>query len=121
MNRLQRITTFVGLCVMGLMLLMPPWKYVQTMSNGDRIPPRERDAGYAPVFAPPSVKDHEAVREAFSVPETRSDGKPVVIYESYYEVRLDTIRLLIQCAAALFLTLGLMTFLHRRRYCSFDD
>lgn len=114
MNRLQRISIFVGLCVVGLMLLIPPWKYIQTMSSGDRIPPRERNAGYAVVFSPPSVKDHEAIREAFSVPQTRPDGKPVEIYESYYEVRLDTSRLLAQCAAASFVTLGLVVFLHRR-------
>jgi hypothetical protein len=121
MNRLQRISTFVGLCVVGLMLLIPPWKYIQTMSSGDRIPPRERNFGYAFVFSPPSVKDHEAIREAFSVPLTRPDGKPIEIYESYYEVRLDATRLLGQCGAVVFITLGLVTFLHRKRYCSFDD
>lgn len=101
--------------MVGLMLLAPPWKYVQTMSSGERIPTRERTAGYALVFAPPSVKDHEAVREAFSVPQTRPDGKPVEIHESYYEVRLDATRLLVQCAAVAAVALGLVVFLHATR------
>lgn len=89
MNKLQRIITFIGLFVVGLMLLLPPWKYIQTINHGDRIPPRERNAGYALVFSPPSVKGHEAIREAFSVPLTRPDGKPIEIFESYYEVQLN--------------------------------
>jgi hypothetical protein len=137
-NRLQRITTLVGFCVVGLMLLVPPWKYIQTMRSGDRIPPLERNAGYALVFSPPSLKDHEAIREAFAIPKTREvvhtfhtndlwssipdasptpsptpDIIPVEIYESYFEVRLDTTRLLAQCGAVALVTLGLVVFLHR--------
>lgn len=138
MNRRQRIVTFVGLCIIGLMLFVPPWKYIQTMSSGDRITPRERNAGYAFVFGPPSLKDHEAIREAFSIPKTREvvhtshvndlwlsipdasptpsptpDIIPVEIHESYFEVRLDTTRLLAQCGAAALVTLGLVVFLQR--------
>lgn len=102
------------------MLLVPPWKYVQTMSSGYRIPPRERNAGYALVFSPPSVKDHDAIREAFSIPLARPDGKPIEIFESYYEVRLDSTRLLAQCAAATLVTLGLVVFLHRGRLLTED-
>jgi hypothetical protein len=58
-NKIQRITTFVGFCVVGLMLLVPPWKYIQTMRSGDMIPPLERNAGYALVFSPPSLKDQK--------------------------------------------------------------
>lgn len=139
MNKLQRIVLLIGLCAVGLMLLMPPWKYI-ALREGDNI---ERSAGYALIFSPPSVKDHEAIRAAFSIPKTRevryplsSDNtrvningryvdrptptptprfEPVEILESGYEVRLDTTRLLIQCGVAVFIALGFTAFLSKPR------
>jgi hypothetical protein len=114
MNRSQRIAILVGFCVVGLILLVPPWKYVQLRNRGDKYY-LERDAGYSFVFDPPSVKDTEAIREAFSIPQATTGGKPVEIYESYYEIHLDTNRLLVQCAVVLFVTLGLVSFFHRKQ------
>ena len=116
MNRRQRIATFIGFCVIAGMLLVPPWKYVKFLDGAV-----ERDAGYAFVFSPPSVKDHEAIREAYSLPKTLPTGEVYEISERIYEVRLDTMRLLAQCGVGAFLTLGLVVALYRKRYFPFND
>ncbi len=141
MNHLQRIVFLIGLCIIGLMLLVPPWRYVE-LREGDNI---ERNAGYGFIFSPPSVKDHEAIREAFSIPKNRTidislnmnrttsnvsisnmsaptpkptpkptpEIVPVEIIESDYEVRLDSTRLLIQCGVIVFVALGFAAFLYK--------
>jgi hypothetical protein len=145
MSKPQKIVVLIGVATVALMLLFPSWKYVRDTGR-ERI---ERDAGYGLIFSPPSLKDHESIREAFSIPATRpaydpsvtnmsnlatntnlSPGAasrptlvptptpapkfaPVLIDEDEFQIRIDTTRLLIQCAVALFLTLGGVVFLHR--------
>jgi hypothetical protein len=69
MNRPQKTVVLIGVVVVAGMMLFPPWKYVR-LDKGDNI---ERDAGYALVFSPPSLKNHAAIMDAFSVPKTRTE------------------------------------------------
>ncbi len=49
MNRKQKITMWVAIGILALMLLVPPWKYVYSREGRYS----ERDAPWAPIFTPP--------------------------------------------------------------------
>jgi hypothetical protein len=139
MNKPQRVVVLVAVLVVAAMLLFPPWQYVE-LRQGDNL---ERSAGYALVFSPPSLKNHAAIMDAYSVPKTRVDrftnannanvsisnmaGRPAYtptpepprvvpndVDESDYQVRLDTARLMIQCVVVIVLTIGACVALSRK-------
>ena len=130
MSKIQRIILIVGTFFVALMLLIPPWKYLYT-GEREKV---ERSAGYYLVFAPPSLKDHERIRGAFSFPKTKTEMRypqamvfntaapvsnpepitvPYEINERAFQLRIDTMRLLVQCAFALLLTVGLAIAFYR--------
>ncbi len=101
MNKVQRIILTAGVIFISLLLLIPPWKYFYT----ERREKAERSAGYHFIFATPSLKDHEAIRNAFSFPKE--------INERNFQVRIDTTRLFVQCAFALLAMVGLLIAFYR--------
>jgi hypothetical protein len=52
MNKHQLITLWVGLGIVLVMVLFPPWKYVY---SGVLQVTLEKQAPYAPIFAPPEI------------------------------------------------------------------
>lgn len=52
MNKHQLITLWVGLGIVLVMVLFPPWKYVY---SGVLQVTVEKQAPYAPIFAPPEI------------------------------------------------------------------
>ncbi|HSB08658.1 MAG TPA: hypothetical protein VLM38_04055 [Blastocatellia bacterium] len=93
MNSKQRVTRNAALVVFLLAALFPPWSYVlQGWST-------QCFAGYRFVFAPPALKSPDEFRLMFFVYDSPG-GSDVV-------VRLEYIRLLVECLALLFFSVGL--------------
>jgi hypothetical protein len=84
MNKKQR-TIIIGLAIILLMGLIPPWKCAFSLAKYPRL---ERPAGYGFIFYPPSPVKVAGSGEFFS-PMNRP---------SYWSVRLDVTRLFIQWA-----------------------
>jgi hypothetical protein len=88
----RRNVWLTGLIVTTLMVLFPPWLYLDTYTSN------QRSAGYHFLFSRPPVKTYE---EMFGfVP---SDRMPT----QYARVSLNGVRLLTQLLTILFLTAGI--------------
>lgn len=59
MNRKQKLVLMVGICLITLMGLYPPW--VRTFLVGQQRMRAESPVGYASIFEPPEVRDHRVV------------------------------------------------------------
>lgn len=87
MNKKQSTIIIIGLGIILLMGLIPPWKCAFSVARLSRL---ERPAGYGFIFYPPSpVK--VAKSGEFGSSASKSDP-------SYWSVRLDVTRLFIQWA-----------------------
>lgn len=86
MNKKQRIIIIIGLGIILLMGLIPPWKCAISVPKFTRV---ERPAGYGFIFYPPSPVEVAKSGEF----ESSFMSKP-----SYWSVRLDVTRLFIQWA-----------------------
>jgi len=105
MNKKQKTTIIIGLGIILLMGLIPPWKCTFSIASGgsQEIPyPRvERPAGYGFIFYPPSP-----------VRVTRSGNfSGFMMASSYWSVRLDITRLFIQWVVVAIAVAGICLFL----------
>lgn len=91
MNQKQRIAIIVGLAVIVLMCLFPPWKGT---TGRQRWGYYEKNRGYALVFMPPKAM-------------TKSDH--------FTKIKIDIVRLLVQCTVACVATGGAYIFLGKTK------
>ncbi len=136
MNIKQRITLSVGIMIITLMGVFPPWKYVYDFPGGADVPwlRVERPTGYHPVFSPPQIPDEKTISTLFGFDERRvitdndplspqslleelehahPKAKPYARY--YFRTQIDTLRLVMQCFFAAFFVAGLFYVLRGRR------
>jgi hypothetical protein len=104
LDRKQRIVVLVGVAILVLMSLLPPWqkRHVVTLLNLSAV--REeacdvmwRSAGYSPIFLPPGSDTHGSK------------------YVSGGGARIDLVRLGVQFVAVALGTVGAVWFLRLRR------
>jgi hypothetical protein len=98
MNRTQKIIAIIGITLILLMSVFPPWKLTTTGESYYREIPR----GYYPIFAPPPP------------------DAPLEDEESVYSLVLDFTRLSVQWVTAL-LVLAAVLYLTRNRVEPLDD
>lgn len=101
-NDKQLGVLLIGIALFTLSELFPPWLYKDGWNSA------ERPAGYHFIFSPePEVKSQAEMKKIFSVP----DGDP----PHGFSVRRDTGRLYGQRLIILFLMVGLLFVLSKRR------
>ena len=102
MNKKQKKVVVIGLGIMLLMALIPPWKCIFK----DRQLPLERPGGYGILFAPPPPdKWLAAYVKSTSLTDTALKN-PL-----YWSVRLDATRLYIQWAVIFIAMAGIVLVL----------
>ncbi len=95
MNKKQRTIIIIGLGIILLMGLIPPWKCAFSVA---RLPRLERPAGYGFIFYPPSP---------VKVAKSEEFGSTFMGRPSYWSVQLDVKRLLIQWAVVIIAMAGI--------------
>ncbi len=107
MNKKQKIVLWIGIAVILLISLFPPWNYVCVRRQGIPIPKTSfhyiKDAGYHFLWSPPSY-----IKEGF--PETSTHSRLEVEGLLVSEVRLNNRRLLAEYIIALPVLGFLVTF-----------
>jgi len=66
MNIKQRITFSLGITIITLMGVFPPWKYVYDFPGGTNVPGLrvERPAGYHSIVSPPQIPDDKTIGQS---------------------------------------------------------
>jgi len=96
MNKKQRTIIIIGLGIILLMGVIPPWKCAFSLAHLSRL---ERPAGYGFIFYPPSPVTVAKSKEFLSDGDMRNP--------SFWSVRLDTTRLFIQWVVVAIAVAGL--------------
>jgi hypothetical protein len=99
MNKKQRIIIIIGVGIILLMGLIPPWKCAFSVP---RLPHLERLAGYGFIFYPPSP---------VGVVRSGEFGESIISNPSYWSVRPDITRLFIQWVVVAIAVAGICLFL----------
>ncbi|MBI4469716.1 MAG: hypothetical protein HY650_10385 [Acidobacteria bacterium] len=91
-NKEQLIVLWLGIGLISLIALFPPWTYTLTVTEDGRTTESQREAGYHPIFEPPRPQNAADPARA----PTYADG-----------VRLDYPRIAIQLAVVVLIVGGL--------------
>jgi hypothetical protein len=136
MNIKQRITLSLGITIITLMGVFPPWKYVYDFPGAMVVPGLrvERPAGYHFIASPPQIPDDKTVAAVFGFDERRvmedndplspqslmeetgrAQPRPKIYARYYFQTQIETRRLLMQCFIAAFFVVGLFFVFPNRR------
>jgi hypothetical protein len=96
MNQKQKLTLWIGIAVVALIGLFPPWNSVQTIATAGGVIRSTRSAGHALLFAPPVVLEPH-VKHNFPL--------------DVLDVELDTTRLVVELVFTLIVGGGLVVAL----------
>ena len=102
MNQKQRIAIAIGIILVALCGLVPPY-YGERVSTGDNL---KANVGYRLIFAPPSP---QTVAEAFGYAEVEDYMLPL------YHARIATDRVLIQMSTIIVVAIGAVALLAGRK------
>ena len=113
MNLAQKTVLVIACIVISVMALMPPWNYVYNYPGDNYIRGSagmpyhaERYAGYHPIWRANTPTDQAQLGRLFSVSVPASP--------SYFSIRIDKDKLLIQFVATLAVTIILALLLRSR-------
>jgi len=136
MNIKQRITLSLGITIISLMGVFPPWKYVYDFPGGANLPGLrvERPVGYHSIVSPPQIPDDKTIGTLFGFDERRvmedndplspqsfmeetgrAQPRPKLYARYYFQAQIDTRRLLMQCFFAAFFVVGLFFVFRNHR------
>jgi hypothetical protein len=96
MNQKQKLTLWIGIAVVALIGLFPPWNSVQTIATAGGAIRSTRSAGYAFLLTPPIVLEPH-VKHNFPL--------------DVLDVELDTTRLVVELMFSLVVIVGLVLVL----------
>lgn len=100
MNQKQKMTIWIGIAIVALIGLFPPWSSIQTIPTAGGVIRSSRSAGHAFLFTPPVVLEPH-VKHNFPI--------------DALDVELDTTRLVVELVFSLVLLVGLVLVLRDGR------
>jgi hypothetical protein len=136
MNLKQRIALLAGIAIVIAIGMFLPWTYVYQFPGSGDIKPLtvERPAGYHSIFRPPLIPDDKTISTLFGFDEWRvredndaysyqqfledtgrAKAKPRPYARYYFQAHVDTSRLALESAVAVFFIGGLLFVLRTRR------
>jgi hypothetical protein len=98
MHKTQQIIVLIGVLLISLMILYPPWVYVDDHQT-------QHPMGYAPIWKPP-IERHQDTAELFGF-------KLQLNLQTHTANTIDLFRLLVQIAAVCAVTGGATVLLRR--------